>query len=369
MTNGFKARLYPNREQQQMLAQFFGCSRFVYNHFLEEKTRRYRESKESLTYTKMSKLLTEMKRSPDYVWLNLTDSMALQESLRNLDRGFQNFFQKRARYPKLHSRHGKQSYRTRNQNGGVRIVGNTVHLPKLGYVKFRGLKEFQGRILNATVSLSTSGRYYISLCVELEDAELLSNGGGTVGIDVGLKEFYTDSNGYIVNNPQVLKKREKKLARAQRRLSRKQKGSKNRTKQRVLVAREYEKIANIREDFLHKQSLALASENQVVCAEDLNVQGMLKNHKLSKAISDVSWSRFFTMLEYKTKERGGVFVQVPTFYPSSQTCSVCGYKNLLVKDLKVREWVCPKCGARHGRDENAAVNILNKGLEMLGAPA
>lgn len=183
--------------------------------------------------------------------------------------------------------------------------------------------------------------------------------------NVGIKEFYTDSNGNIVANPRTYRKHEKKLVREQRRLSRKQNGSNNRNKQRIRLAIQHEKIANIRRDFLHKQTHALANENQVVCVEDLNVKGMLRNHRLAKAISDVSWSEFFRQLEYKMSERGGIVVKVPTFYPSSQTCSCCGYKNPLVKNLSVRDWDCPKCGAHHDRDYNAATNILSKGLEML----
>ena len=309
-------------------------------------------------------MLTALKHDRDYLWLNEIDSMALQESLRNLDRAYGNFFKGNARFPKFHSKRRKQSYRTRNQNNGIRITGNTVKIPKLGYVKFKGLKHFCGRILNATISKSASGKYHISLCVDSEDI-VLDNAGGIVGLDVGIKEFYTDSNGNVVANPRTYRKHEKKLVREQRRLSRKQNGSNNRNKQRIRLAIQHEKIANIRRDFLHKQTHALANENQVVCVEDLNVKGMLRNHRLAKAISDVSWSEFFRQLEYKMLERGGIVVKVPTFYPSSQTCSCCGHKNPLVKNLSVRDWDCPKCGAHHDRDCNAATNILSKGLEML----
>lgn len=366
MQKGYKARIYPSKEQQETLKQIFGSCRFVYNHFLAERERSYKEDGISLTYNKTANMLTLLKHQDEFRWLNECDSMALQESLRNLDRAYQRFFRKDARSPRFHSKHSRQSYRTRNQSNGIRIVGNTVKLPKIGYVKFKGLKQFNGRILNATVSLSPSGKFYVSLCVETENVTLTNNGYKT-GIDVGLKEFYTDSNGNTVSNPKAYRKHEKRLSREQRRLSRKKKGSNNRIRQRLRLAACHEKISNIRNDFLHKQSLKLASENQVVCVEDLNVKGMLRNRRLAKSISDVSWSEFFRLLEYKVAERGGIVVRVPTFYPSSQTCSVCGYQNPPVKKLSVRNWDCPRCGAHHDRDRNAAANILKKGLEMLAS--
>lgn len=299
-----------------------------------------------------------------YPQLNNTLSLKRLRKGNNYAKGI--FFDKRAGFPNFHSKHGKQSFRTRNHDNGIRIVGNTVKVPRVGFIKFKGLKHFDGRILNATISMSFSGKYYISLCVEQKDV-VLSNDGYMVGIDVGIKEFYTDSNGNVVANPKIYRKHEKKLIREQRKLSRKQKGSNNHDKQRIRLAIQHEKVANIRKDFLHKQSSILANENQVVCVEDLNIKGMMKNHHLAKSIVDVSWSEFFRQLEYKTKEHGGILVKVPTFYPSSQTCSVCGYQNPLTKNLAIRAWNCPKCGTHHDRDGNAAINILNKGLEILVA--
>lgn len=366
MVKGHKTRLYPTVEQQNIFNRTFGSCRFAYNHFLAERVRSYKEDGVTLTYNKTASMLTILKRDKDHLWLNEVDSMALQEALRNLDRAYQNFFKGNAKFPKFHSKHSKQSYRTRNQSNGIRIVGNTIKIPKIGFVKYKGLKCFDGHILNATISKSASGKFYISLCIETADVNL-HNAGCIVGLDVGIKEFYTDSNGNTVKNPKTYCKHENKLIREQRRLSRKQKGSNNRNKQRVRLAIQHEKIANIRSDFLHKQTNMLANENQVVCVEDLNVKGMLRNHHLAKAISDASWSEFFRQLEYKMAERHGIVVKVPTFYPSSQTCSCCGYKNPLVKNLTIREWDCPECGAHHNRDGNAATNILNKGLEMLAS--
>lgn len=366
MQKGFKARIYPTKEQKDILLKAFGSCRFVYNYFLAERIRSYKEDGVSLSYNKTANMLTVLKRDKAHLWLNECDSMALQESLRNLDRAYQNFFKGNAHFPRFHSKHGKQSYRTRNQGNGIRIVGNTVKIPKVGFVKYKGLKRFDGRILNATISMSASGKFYVSLCAELNDA-VLGNNGCVVGLDVGIKEFYTDSNGNSIANPKTYRKHEKKLIREQRKLSRKKKGSSNRNKQRIRLAVQHEKVANIRKDFLHKESFKLANENQVVCVEDLNVKGMLRNHHLAKSISDAAWSEFFRQLEYKTAEHGGIVVKVPTFYPSSQVCSCCGYQNPIVKNLAIRQWDCPKCRAHHDRDSNAATNILNKGLEMLAS--
>lgn len=366
MYKGFKARIYPTKEQRDILLKTFGSCRFVYNYFLAERIRSYKENGVSLSYNKTTNMLTVLKRDKDHLWLNECDSMALQESLRNLDRAYQNFFKGNAHFPRFHSKHGKQSYRTRNQGNGIRVVGNTVKIPKVGFVKYKGLKCFNGHIFNATISMSASGKFYISLCAELDDA-VLSNNGSVVGLDVGIKEFYTDSNGNSIANPKTYRKHEKKFIREQRKLSRKKKGSSNRNKQRIRLAMQHEKVANIRKDFLHKESFRLANENQVVCVEDLNVKGMLRNHHLARSISDVSWSEFFRQLEYKTAEHGGIVVRVPTFYPSSQVCSCCGYQNPIVKNLAIRQWDCPKCKAHHDRDSNAATNILNKGLKMLAS--
>jgi transposase, IS605 orfB family len=329
----------------------------------------WKTKKESVTYVQTSALLTELKNHPDYVWLKAVDSMALQESLRNLDRSYQNFFKKIAKYPRFKSKHNhRQSYRTRNQGNGIRIEGEKLHLPRLGLVKIKLSREFEGKIQNATISRTASGKYYVSLCVTADIENFLArNEGGEVGIDVGLKEFCSDSNGNVVENPCILKRLSKKLAREQRKLSRKKKESKNRNKQRKLVARIHERISNARKDFLHKISTKLVRENQTIGIEDLQVKNMMKNHKLAKAISDVSWAEFFRMLEYKAVLYGTDVIQVPTFYPSSQTCSVCGERNTETKNLAVRDWICKKCGAHHDRDVNAAKNILAKAKEIQAA--
>ena len=324
------------------------------------------ENGQKIGYSQTSAMLTEMKRCEDFAFLNVVDSIALQQSLRDLDRGFTNFFQKRAAHPTFKSKHNRhQSYRTINQGDNIRIVGKYIKLPKLGLVKIRQSMEV-GKINNVTIEHTPTGKYFAVLNVEFEP-QPRPNNGGTIGIDVGIKVFYSDSNGHDVPNPKYLEKSMRKLIREQRKLSRKQKGSNNRNKQRRKVALVHEKIANQRNDFLQQQSTMLIRENQTICMEDLKVKNMMRNHKLAQHIGSASWSKFFDMLTYKAAWYGNDVVKVPTMYPSSQTCSCCGDKNPLVKNLAVRIWECPNCHAVHKRDTNASINILNKGLQMQSA--
>ena len=308
-------------------------------------------------------MLTMMKKCYDFAFLKVVDSIALQQSLRDLDRGFVNYFQKRAAHPVFRSKHDHhQSYRTINQGGNIRIVGKYIKLPKLGYVKVRQSMEI-GHINSVTMERTPTGKYFAVLNVEFEPTPR-PNGGKKIGIDVGIKEFYSDSNGNMVPNPRHLEKSMRKLVREQRRLSRKEKESKNRNRQRVKVALIHERIANQRNDFLQKESTMLIRENQTICIEDLEVKNMMRNHRLAKSIASASWSKFFDMLEYKAMWYGNDIIRIPTMYPSSQTCSCCGYKNPLVKNLAVRTWECPECHTKHDRDTNAGINILRKGLHM-----
>lgn len=362
MRKGVKFRAYPNKEQQNLINQTFGCCRLIYNKCLAMRNDAY-SSGEKIGYNQTSAKLTDLKKQDDFAFLKAVDSVALQQSLRDLDRGFKNFFEKRARHPQFKSKHNNhQSYRTINQNDNIRIVGKYIKLPKLGYVKIKQSMGV-GHINNVTVERTPTGKYFVVLNVDFEP-DLCPNAGGIVGIDVGIKEFYSDSDGNMISNPKYLEKSQHKLIREQRKLSRKQKGSNNRNKQRIRVAKVHEKITNQRNDFLQKQSTMLISENQTICIEDLNIKGMVRNHKLAKSIASVSWGKFFTMLEYKATWYGNNIIKVPTMYPSSQTCSCCGYKNPLVKNLSVREWECPKCHTTHNRDTNASINILNKGLSI-----
>ena len=324
------------------------------------------ENGQKIGYSQTSAVLTELKRGEDFAFLNVVDSIALQQSLRDLDRGFTNFFQKRAAHPTFKSKHNRhQSYRTINQGDNIRIVGKYIKLPKLGLVKIRQSME-AGKINNVTIEHTPTGKYFAVLNVEFEP-QPRPNNGGMIGIDVGIKVFYCDSNGHDVPNPKYLEKSMRKLIREQRKQSRKQKGSNNRNKQRVKVAKVHEKITNQRNDFLQKQSTMLIRENQTICIEELKIKNMMRNHKLAQHIGSASWSKFFDMLTYKAAWYGNDVVKVPTMYPSSQTCSCCGDKNPLVKNLAVRIWECPNCHAVHKRDSNASINILNKGLQMQSA--
>ena len=379
---GYKFRIYPNKAQTVILSQLFGCCRFVYNRCLSYRKDVYAFDKRNASQYECMRLVTELRHDPEFVWLASCDSMALQEAVKDLNKAFMNFFEKRAGYPKFHKKSSDQSYRTRNQSGGIRIEGNCIVLPKLGTVKAKISRLPGGHILNATVSKTSTGKYFVSLCCE-EDIVPEPNAGGKIAIDLGIKDLYVDSNGCHEPNHKYLSKYEQKLHREQRSLSRMIEADiagytkdrkpiwkrpllecSNIQKQKRKVALIHEKIYNCRTDNLHKASFKLVNENQVIALETLNVKGMKQNHHLAKAISDVSWSRFVAMLEYKAFEHGCEIFKVPTLFPSSQTCSCCGYKNPYVKNLSVRSWVCPECGSVHDRDENAAKNILAKALAM-----
>lgn len=367
MFKTYKYRLYPNKKQAEQIQKTFGCCRFVYNQVLNYRINLYENEKKSINKFDCNNYKNKVLKEK-YPWLKEVDKFALENAIFNMDSAFQKFFKEHSGFPKFKSKHNhKKSYKT-NFSNNIRISfeNNKIKLPKLNWVKVKFHRTFSGKIKSAVISQNSSGKYYVSILIETENESIfLPSTNSSIGIDLGIKNLIITSNGDKFDNIYIIKKYEKKLAKEQRKLSRKVKNSKNYEKQRKKVAVIYEKIHNSRIDYLHKISHKLIIENQVIVSENLSVTNMTKNHNLSKSILDCSWYELTRQLQYKTEWYNKSYIKVDRFFSSSQTCHVCGYINKDVKNLAVRNWKCPQCNTMHDRDINAAINILNEGLKLL----
>ena len=366
LLKAYKYRLYPNKQQMEQIQKTFGCCRFVYNQTLSYRKEMYETKKESMNKFSCNNYCNQVLKKK-YEWLKEVDKFALTNAIYNMDSAYQKFFKEHSGFPKFKSkRDNKKSYSTNFTHNNIEVdfANGKIKLPKLKWIKAKIHREFVGQIKSATISQVPSGKYFVSILVEAEHIPTKST-GCMIGIDLGIKDLLITSNGEKFDNIRTTKKYEDKLAKEQRKLSHKVKGSKNWNKQRIKVARIHEKIRNTRINNLHKISHKLINENQVIISENLTASNMMKNHNLAKAISDCGWYELTRQLTYKADWNNRQYIKIGRFVPSSQTCSVCGHINIETKDLSVRQWICPQCGTKHDRDINAAINILNEGLRIL----
>lgn len=357
-----RIRIYPTNKQQQKLAVQFGCARWIWNNALDLTQKTYRETGKGLGYRALNLRLPGLKQ--EFEWLRDADSQVLQMALMNLSSSFDNFFAKRAKYPRFKSKHGRQSIQYPQR---VKLNGSRIYLPKVGWVKCIVHREIVGKVKTVTVSRNACGQFHAAILTD--DAMPMppvSTDGKTIGIDVGLLDLAVTSDGSKFSNPRHIKAAERNLKRKQRKLARKVKGSNSRAKARRLVARAHQRVADTRRDYLHKLSRRIVNENQVIVVEDLSVKSMVKNHNLAKSISDAGWGTLTRFLEYKCEREGKAFIRTNRWFPSSKACSACG-QVCEKMGLEVRHWTCSHCGASHDRDVNAAKNIRDEGLRLLAS--
>jgi putative transposase len=363
MLRAYKYRMYPLKNQKEMVNKHFGACRYVYNWGLEYKIQTYKETGKSVSRFALNKEITLLKQSE--IWLKEINSQSLQGATLNIDNAFTRFFREKKGFPHFKSKKNRVQSFNVPQNYKIDFDNNKIYLPKIGWVKTKLHRQFKGKQQTATISMTNTGKYYISILIDDEKAlpeKVKFNQKTTVGLDMGLTHFLITSNGVKVDNPRPLKQQLKRLKREQRKLSHKQKSSNNRNKQRIKLSKIHERIRNIREDFQHKLSKTIACENQAIAIEKLNIKGMIRNHNLAQSINDVGWAGFMDKLKYKCEWYGKTLLQIGQFEPSTKICSNCGYHNSNLK-LHQREWICPKCEKRHDRDINAAVNIRDFALD------
>jgi len=363
MLKSYKYKLKPTNEQIVLLNKHFGSIRFIYNYFLNERKHEYETNKNSINYYDNAKSLTELKKQDNYSWLKEINSQSLQDSLKNLETAYKNFFRFKKGFPKFKSKHDKNSFTIPQF---VKLNKNELSIPKFkDPIKVIIDRKFNGLIKQCTISKTPTNEYFVSILVETEHNKLPKT-NKSVGIDLGIKEFVITSDGYKYKNNRYTKTYAKKLKEHQQHLSRKIKGSNRYNKQKLKVATIHKKITNSRIDNLHKISTDLIKKYDLIVLEDLNIKGMVKNHKLSKHILDVSWGKFVTMLRYKSEWNDKKIVNIDRFFPSSKTCNCCGYINQNLK-LNIREWVCPSCNTKLDRYLNASINILKEGNKILSS--